>query len=270
MRDIQDFDKKKKYFIVFKRLLAIVVFILLILGIIAFVKSKSVDFLQEVKENGFTDLDEHFICSAIKKDSYLMMSTRKYSFISINGEVYNISFTSTYGEKENCEKRNFPVKIKSHIDDIVVGEDNKYYSVYENLLLKEDVTFSYDIKDIVQKVDNYILKKDGNIYYLKGGKLILKYKGSSFKGKIQNISLINSDYSEEDEKKIIILTDKAVYYSYSDNEKNCRKYANEKCNYVMRQDKLFSKYRNKLLYIDDTIVITIDGKVLYTNHYFGA
>ena len=264
-------DKRKTSLSIVIILTIVFIFIIIVIRVLFPFKNKQDDdFFQIVKEKGFTDLNEHFVCDAIKNNSTLIMSTRKYSFIAIDGDVYNISFSSSFNENQNCEKRDFTTKLKSHIDDIVIGEDNKYYSVYDNLSLNEKTSLSFETKDVLQKVDRYILKKDGNVYKIDGKKLLLKYKKSSFEGKIQSISLINLDYDGEDEKKIIVLTDKAIYYSYSENEKECRKYANKKCSYIMKKDDFLSKYRNIILYVDDTILITKEGKVLYTNKYWSS
>ena len=251
---------------------AFILFDIVLFKLISLQLNNNDSFLEELKDKGFSDLNEKFVCDAIKRNSDLIMSTREYSVIAIDGEVYNISFNTKFENDQNCEKRGFETKITSHLDNIVIGENGKYYSVYENLLEKNDVKFNYDVKDVVQKVDNYILKKDGNIYYQQksNGKLKLKYKASSLKGKIQNMGLINSDYSETDERKIIVVTNKAIYYSYSENEEKCRKYDNIECNYELKKDKFLSKYRNKILYIDDAIIITKTGKVLYTNNYFNS
>ena len=258
--------------ILYLTLLIIGIIFLILLFVLIFVfffPKKSNSFSKKLEKKGFTESKEQFICKSINDDSKLIMTTRKYSLIVINGEVYDINFKTPYENGENCMNRDFSTKLTSHIDNILVGEDNKYYIVYDNLSVKEE-EFSYDIKDIVMKADKYILKKDGNIYYLEGNKMVLKYKKSDFIGEIQSISVMNSDYREDEERKIIVITDDAIYYSYSENAEKCRIYADVKCNYNMKEDNFLSKYRKEILYVDDTILITKQGKILYTNNYFGA
>ena len=270
-KHLKKMDKKKKCLFLF--IMIAVMIILLVIGCFVFIfKTKPNNFSNQLNEKGFSYVNESFICDAIKKKSHVMMSTRKYSIIAINGEVYDMSFTTKYTDDQNCEKRDFPTKVVAHIDNVVVGEDKKFYNIYDNLSVNESIKYPYDISDIVLKVDRYILKKDGNIYYQDSDDKIgkVKYKASSLDGKIQSISLIGSDYEKEDEKKIVVMTDKAVYYSYSENEEECRIYANTKCNYTLKKDKFLSKNRKNIFYVDDTVIITKEGKVYYTNDYFGA
>ncbi|MBQ6135683.1 MAG: hypothetical protein IJI60_05145 [Bacilli bacterium] len=256
-----------------KKIIIAIVVILILIAIIVYILSNSKGaFESQLKKMGFTSLEnEGFICDAIKKDSKLMMSTRKYSFIAINGEVYDITFNKQENNKQNCEKRDFSTKIKSYIDNIVVGEDGKYYAVYDNLAQKEDVSFNFGIDDVVQKNYQFFLKKDGNIYFQENPEdenIVLKYKKQDVKGTIQSFSIINSDYTENEERKIVILTDKAVYYTRATNKEKCKNYADVKCDYQLVKDKALSKFRKYILYVDDTAIITKDGKVLYVNDYF--
>lgn len=247
----------------------IVILIILILALTRQENSKS--FTNELLKLGFKDSPEQFICEDIKKESNLMMSTRKYSFIAIDGEVYNISFSKKFSNEQNCEKRNFETKVTSHIDNIVVGEDKKYYSVYEDLIPKEDLEFQYNIEDIVEKGYQFVLKKDGNIYYQENKEdtdFTLKYKKEDVEGNIQRFGIINSDYTENEERKIVVMTDKAIYYTKANNKEKCKKFADVKCDYELIKDKILSKYRKYILYVDDTILITTEGKVMYTNSYF--
>ena len=265
--------KNRKKDLLNKKVIAAVAIVLIIIAIIVYITSNSKSaFQSQLKKMGFTRLEnEGFICDAIKKDSKLMMTTRKYSFIAINGEVYDISFNSLEKGKQNCEKKKFDTKIKSHIDNIVVGEDGKYYAIYDNLAEKEDVSFSIGIEDIVQKSYQFILKKDGNIYFQENPddqKVVLKYKKSDVKGNIQSFSVINSDYVENEERKIVIMTDKAIYYTRATNKKECKNYADIKCEYQLVKDKILSRFRKYILYVDDTAIITKDGQVLYVNDYF--
>ena len=175
-------------------LVALIVLLLVIFCLSIYDNNQS--FYNKLKKQGFSDLGEHFICNDIKSSSNLLMSTRKYSFIAIDGEVYNIAFDRVFDNNQNCEKRDFETKLVSHVDDVVIGENKKYYSIYEDLLLKEDITFDYDTKDIIQKTYQFVLKKDGNIYYQENQEdtnFKIKYKKEDFNGKIQSISIINSD-----------------------------------------------------------------------------
>lgn len=269
-------NKKTSVKISRKLILLIVLFVMIVIISILVIpklnKNTSNDFYSELKAKGFKDLGESFICDDIKNND-LMMTTRKYSIIAIKGQVYNISFNTKYQNGQNCEKRDFKTKVVSHLDNYVVGENGKYYSIYENLAEREDIKYSYDTKDIVQKADKYILKKDGNIYYEKDSKdkkiEDVKYSAKSLDGKIQSMSIVNSDYAEYDERKIVVMTTKAIYHSYDDNEEKCRLYADVKCNYQLVKDEFLSKHRKKILYIDDTILITKDGKVIYiADNYF--
>ena len=248
--------------------------VLIILGVVALLLlpkgNNSKGFYQELKKLKFKDLKESFICSDLKKSKNSLMATRKYSIIAINGEVYDIAFNRKFENGENCQKRGFDTKITSYIDNVVVGQNNKFYSVYENLAEKE-MSFDYDIKDIIQKSYQFILKKDGNIYFQENPTdttFKVKYKKSDFSGKINSIGIINSDYTENEERKIVVLTDKAVYYTKATNKEKCKEFADVKCDYVLIKDKLLTKNRKHILYVDDTILITKDGKVLYTGNYF--
>ena len=256
-----------------KRNILIFIFLIVLILIILFLThySNRNSFYNKLKEIGFRDLGEQFICNDIESSNNLLMSTRKYSFIAVNGEVYNIAFDRVFDNNQNCEKREFETKLVSHVDDVVIGENQKYYSIYEDLLLKEDLTFDYDTKDIIQKTYQFVLKKDGNIYYQENeedSNFKIKYKKEDFNGKIQSISVINSDYTENEERKIVVMTDKAIYYTKASNKEKCKKFADVKCDYEMIKDELLSKNIKKILYLDDSILITKDGNILYTNNYF--
>ena len=267
-----EFKKRKNQKYKILSFAIIVIFAIIILSVVLFLTcSNNQSFYNRLEKMGFRDLGEQFICNDIESNSNLLMSTRKYSFIAIEGEVYNIAFDRLFDNNQNCEKRDFETKLVSHIDDVVVGENAKFYSVYEDLLLREDITFDYDTKDIIQKSFQFLLKKDGNIYYQEneeGSNFKIKYKKDDFEGKIQSIGLINSDYTENEERKIIVITDKAIYYTKADNKEKCKQFADIKCNYKMVKDDFLSKNIKKILYLDDSILITKDGKVLYTNNYF--
>lgn len=68
-------------------------------------------------------------------------------------------------------------------------------------------------------------------------------------------------------KKGYVLTDKG-YYRYMLKDETCYKYADVDCEYVLKKDEELSKYKDHILYRDESILITDSGRV-YSLYGYG-
>ena len=120
-----------------------------------------------------------------------------------------------------------------------------YYYDYITTLDNEKIIFSAPknekIIDFYYSSDAHANKCIGETYY---------------EGEITN---------DMDEK--YILTDKSYYRPLLVNEEECKKYADVECIYEWQKDEELSKFSNDILYRNDFVLITRNGRVYYNSNY---
>ena len=188
----------------------------------------------------------------------------------------------------NCKKADTDINVKAIFDNkIVKGTTNKYYYLvsqdsvpnYSEVPNTDNYYELYDIllkdTDIVKVVTAdsrsglyYVLKSDGNIY---GYKISKQDNSSSLK--ITSVSIVydRSEYNSRiidfnyagKSSNTYIRTEDKLYRMKNTNYEKCSKYADVDCKYSLKEEKVFEKYKDRIIAYNGNVLIT-DYKQTFT------
>lgn len=234
------------------------------------------DDIRDFRHNGYTLSDKKFKCPMVKikylYDNFL---------ISEDNDIYEVSYDLPYKNGFNCKIINKSYKAMSiYSDEIFKSSDNNLYSFNYNdnrnfshmdNKFAEFLLFGDTNIKVINNDDHYfVLNSDGNIY-----DYILK---ENFDNE-HSINLINSSilYKNDDFDGDIVdfyysdnLVDNYVrtttnYYTSQLVDESCLKFADIKCEYELKVDKILNKYNSNVVAFNGRTLILKSGKVLEKN-----
>ncbi len=248
---------------------------------------------RDIRHSGFT-VGNKFNCSRFFPKNKDDTSYEKIAYmtgthiINDEGKLYEISLGQPFANKENCKEADTSIKVKALLNwDIVKGSDGKYYylSTQNNVAMYSEITISdhsYYLYDLLLKDDDvvrvitadgsaglyYILKTDGNIY----GNVIVAPNYNSLPQLVSTqIVFSKSDYGSRivdfayygNSLGTFIRTEDTVYRMKVTNYADCSKYADIQCQFEMKEDPIFVKYKDRILAYNGSYILT-DYKQLFT------
>ena len=241
---------------------------------------------RNIRHAGFNLSSSEFECSAFFPENKKTVAQEEMIYtngtyaITKKGNLYDISLSQPYVNKENCKKIDFDVPIVAYMDSsILKGENNKFYyapGTTNSTPLTEVTTndSNYQLYELLLGNENVekVMTIDSNngIYYsLENGTV---YQYNIVRQDYNSPYIIASKtpvYEEEKYGKIIdfnyagestityIKTENEIYRMQKTNEEDCSKYADVKCEYKFKKDKTLTEYyKDKILYYGPSILIT--------------
>ena len=241
---------------------------------------------RDLRHAGFNLSSSEFECSAFFPENKKTLANEEMIYtngtyaITKKGNLYDISLSQPYANKENCKSIEFSIPIIAYMDDsILKGGNNKFYyapgntsstpltevtindsnyQLYELLLGNENV-------EKVMTIDSnngiYFTLENGTVYQYN---IVRQNYNSPY-----TIAGKTPVYEEEKYGKIIdfnyagestityIKTENEIYRMQKVNEEECSKYADIKCEYEFKKDKTLTEYyKDKILYYGPSILIT--------------
>lgn len=213
-------------------------------------------------------------------------------FVLKNNDIYaiNNNYNKTYSNGQQCKKvdLNFEIDSVYSFSDCFIINNSKQYRITSNGNVKKSDEKKFEIlhslipkdKNIIDIVGYdgtnnklYYQSKDGKIYesYYKstnwwaGDKtteqkeyfIDLKEYGINSDEQIKKI-----DFGFDSEKTIFLLTDKNAYFYQTVNKEECKKYVDVKCKKELLKSDFYEKFKNEIVYIDESFIILKDGRIL--------
>lgn len=233
------------------------------------------DDIRDFRHNGYALSDKKFKCGVSVKylyDNFL---------VSESGVIYDLSYELPYKNGLNCKLVSSDFNVSSiYSNEIFKSEDgNLYLFNHENKnsfpLLSDNKIAEYFLDDSsVLKViffddHYYVLEADGNVY-----DYILNNNGdSNFIDVVSKKMIFDKsnfdtdiiDFNISDNISNNYIKTYTKYYTNQLKNKDCLKYADVKCEYELKEDKLLVKYRDKIYAFDGQKIILNSGKVLEKN-----
>ncbi len=249
---------------------------------------------RNIRHAGF-NLSSSFKCGKFfprDKDDIYYEKIRYFlsnQLIDADGKIYELSLSQEYSNGENCMEAATSIRVQAIFDTTVVkGIDGKYYYLAAqnnvasytavsntdngyaiiNILLKD----SDVVKAMTASGDGlyYVLKTDGNIYAytitssnqnrntpprLTGTQIA--YDKNDYGGDI-----IDFNYAGDSLNTFVRTADK-VFRMRMKNAKECTKYADVACEFELREDPMFEKYKDRIVAYNGSVLIT-DYKKVFT------
>ena len=246
---------------------------------------------RNIRHDGFT-VGGDFICEKFypkSKNDTTYEKIKYYSetnIITDTGKIYEVSLAQFYSNKQNCMEASTGIIVKAIFDNkIVKGIDNKYYYlISDNASLKyQEVTSgdnSYAIIDYLMRDDNvvkvvtansntgtyYVLKTDGNIYSIvisnNNGIQLISATTEYDKNNYDGNNIIDFNYAG-DSLTTFIRTEENYYRMKIVNSEECKKYVDVTCTYSMEKDEALSKYKDRIISFNGSLLIT-DYKKMFS------
>ena len=201
--------------------------------------------------------------------------------INSEGKIYEISMGQPYANNEQCKEAETTLRVKAILDDsIIKATDGKYYYLmpqnnvnsYSEIPETDNSYLIYDIllkdEDVVKVITAdrstglyYVLKTDGNIY---GNEVISIDRNSPPQLVSTKIVYSKSDYGSRivdfnyagDSINTFLKTEETVYRMVVTNGDECKKYADIACTYEMKEEPIFSKYNDRIIVYNGSLLIT--------------
>jgi len=241
---------------------------------------------RDIRHAGYS-VDKKFVCKRFYPENKDDTSYDKIKYftdthvINDDGEIFEITLEQQYSNGENCKEANANITVVAIMDNkIVKATDGKYYYLagqnianytevpstdnsYEiyNLLLRE--------RDIVKVItansstgSYYVLKSDGNVYELIVTARDYNNPATITSSKViyDNVefgsNIVDFNYAGNSEKTYVRTEDNKIYRMRITNKKECTKYADVNCDYVMEEDETLNKYIDKIIAFNGGYLIT--------------
>ncbi len=242
---------------------------------------------RNIRHAGFNLSSNEFICDELlpKKDSTNFLKMRYFMgnlAIMDDGSIYEISLDKNFSNNKNCRKAATNLGVVSIFDSVFKSNDGNIYSLVasNNNQAYSAVTSAdsnYNLYKLllgdnniikVQTVDNngsyYVLKNDGNIYNYNisnnenNNYTILSSSIVYDKNNYGGSNIIDFNYAGKSLNTFFKTEDK-VYRMYNTNRDSCNKFADVPCEFELKNDEIFTTYKDKILAYNGSMLITTYG-----------
>ena len=246
------------------------------------------DVTRAIRHDGFS------IGSKVKCDLFFTKETalvNKIKFftgthiIHENGRIYELSLSQPYSSGENCRDSGKSIIVKAIMDNnIVKGADGGYYflngsgqvlpytkiaetdnnyQIY-NLLLQDP-----QVVKVVTADSNtglyYVLKNTGDVFGITISKAdrnmpaqisgtTIVYNKSNFGGFITDFNYAGNSSAT------YVKTENSMFRMQASNLKECSKFADVTCDYVMQESEEYEKYKDRMVAYNGATLITDYGQ----------
>lgn len=242
-------------------------------------------------------LAKGFKCSALNDNTIVDIKPESHIILLNNGEVYKyVLGDELYSNDEQCKKFSDTL-IKRINRGYYLGNDNNVYTItndkfekydikelqtVDRILLFDDDLVQYDYAKMMEEdgypvnefgyTKNYVLKKDGKIYYrfykyndsyAWSSTTFLKdtlWEKSEQFGHILSFKRDNSDAVSIN----IVISDKGLYYLKDIETEECLKYADVECEKDYVKSKLYDEYKNQIKFINGEYTIFKNNDIMQT------
>ena len=270
-----------------------VLFCFALLFIVFFCTACNGTVTRDIRHAGFS-VGGKFICDSFYPKDKEDTSYERITYflgghlISQKGEIYEVSISQPFTNKQNCRKADTSIIVKAIFDNkIIKATDGKYYYLqpqnnvagYSEVPVTDNSYLIYDIllreDDVVKAftADNstglyYVLKTDGNIY---GNRIVaadrysppqlvsvqVVYDKTNFGGEI-----VDFNYSG-DSLATFIRTEDKLFRMRIINAEECSKYVDVGCQFEMKEDTIYEQYKDRIIAFNGVDLIT-DYKQMFS------
>lgn len=241
---------------------------------------------RDIRHSGFSLSNSEFECSYLLPSDNGYLKTRFLSTtysITMEGDVYLLSFSRKFSNDMHCMKANFQHKVTAIFDGKVIKADDgrMYYLVQTGENAAFSLVPSNDSNYLVYKVilddsevikavtvdqnigSYYVLKKDGNVYNY----VISKNNNSAtiisspvvYRKSVYGEDIIDFNYAGKS-TATFVRTNTQIFRMLPTNKEECSKYVDIPCSYEMQLDNGLTEHHDKILGFSGSFLITTYGK----------
>ncbi len=237
---------------------------------------------RDLRHAGFTMSKDPFNCEALIPKSDKEFEMIKYlgsSYaITTNGVIYELSFGQLFSNQKHCMRANTELTVEAIIGEVAFkSKDNKiyYFKATNGAAAYTEVPFSdsnyytyrffFDDPNIVkvQNVGNssyYVLKTNGTVYnyVIKKERNYISLVSNNTVYTAENLGskIVDFNYAGDQSESTFVRTEDKIFRNEALNRKDCNEYIDIQCEYAFSEDATLTKYYDRILAYNGSMLIT--------------
>ena len=238
---------------------------------------------RDLRHAGFNMDDEAFNCDALipkrdKEYEKIKWLGSNYA-ITTNGVVHDISYGQIFSNNKHCMRANTEITVEAIIGEVAFrSKDNKIYyfkgsnttELYKPIPNTDSnfSTYSWFLSDpTVVKVQNvgdskyYVLKNNGTVYSytIKKDRNGISLEGSPtavYTAENLGSKIVDFNYAGNESETTFVRTEDKIFRNIALNRKDCNTYVDIVCEYEFGEDATLTKYYDRIMAYNGSILIT--------------
>ena len=238
---------------------------------------------RDLRHSGFQMDDEPFNCDALIPKRDKEFEKIKYLgsnyVITTNGVIHEISFGQKFSNDKHCMRAKTDLTVEAIIgENVFRAKDNKIYyfkgnngaAAYTEVPYTDSnySTYAYFLGQLdvvkVQSVGNssyYVLKNNGTVYnyVIKKDRNGISPQGTPaavYTAENLGSKIIDFNYAGDQSEATFVRTEDKIFRNEALNRKDCKEYVDIQCEYEFAEDATLTKYYDRIMAYNGSILIT--------------
>ncbi len=236
---------------------------------------------RDLRHSGFQMDPEPFNCEALIPKRDKEFEKIKYLgsnyVITTNGVIHEISFGQKFSNDKHCMRAKTDLTVEAIIgENAFRAKDNKIYyfkgnggAAYTEVPYSDTnySTYAYFLSQLdIVKVQNvgdssyYVLKNNGTVYnYIikkdRNGIIVLS-ANTVYTSENLGSKIIDFNYAGDESEATFVRTEDKIFRNEALNRKDCNEYVDIVCEYEFAEDATLTKYYDRIMAYNGSILIT--------------